>query len=547
MSDVHIPISQVTRVSKGVSAARPKFWRSLDELTDSEDIKVWLHREFPEKASEFTDPEGRRQFLQLMGASVALAGLSSACTRQPAEAIVPYVKAPEQFIPGKPVYFATVLATDGAAQGVLVESHMGRPTKIEGNPDHPGSLGSTDHFAQAEILNLYDPDRSKSVLYRTETSTWAAFVAAISPVLEAQKALKGEGLRLLTTTVTSPTLAAQIAELLKQFPMAKWHVHDAISRRNAMDGARAAFGRPLQPIYNFAEADVIVSLDADFLGTGGDKVANARAFVARRASDETAREMNRLYMAESSVSVTGGNADHRVAVRAAEVEGIAGLRVGEQGHGLGLELVERPELAFLVKGALQFVEVAAQGKPITETTRLGGIGEADVRHLEIGAIRIVAHGEGRVGVAEVSGTIILKRRIHPDVVRQWIVAFFSLPAQVMGHRHPVGEARLGLVALVGVTREHLHGAGGMPARLLVHGTQDRELVGDLRIHREQLGQLHARHVRGDGLERTAVLAADVGLGIVGIDVGLATREPDHDDRLALGLWQGGVGGAQLEQ
>ena len=331
MSDVHIPISQVTRVSKGVSAAKPKFWRSLDELTDSEDIKVWLHREFPEKASEFTDPEGRRQFLQLMGASVALAGLSSACTRQPAEAIVPYVKAPEQFIPGKPVYFATVLSTDGAAQGVLVESHMGRPTKIEGNPEHPGSLGSTDHFAQAEILNLYDPDRSKSVLYRTETSTWAAFVAAIRPVLDAQKALRGEGLRLLTPTVTSPTLAAQIAELLKQYPMAKWHVHDAISRRNAMDGARAAFGRPLQPIYNFAEADVIVSLDADFLGTGGDKVANARAFVARRASDETAREMTRLYMAESSVSVTGGNADHRVAVRAAEVEGIARELASELG------------------------------------------------------------------------------------------------------------------------------------------------------------------------------------------------------------------------
>ena len=153
MSDVHIPISQVTRVSRGASGAKPKFWRSLDELTDSDDIKVWLHREFPEKASEFTDPEGRRQFLQLMGASVALAGLSSACTRQPAEAIVPYAKAPEQFIPGKPVYFATVLSTDGAAQGVLVESHMGRPTKIEGNPDHPGSLGSTDHFAQAEALD----------------------------------------------------------------------------------------------------------------------------------------------------------------------------------------------------------------------------------------------------------------------------------------------------------------------------------------------------------------------------------------------------------
>ena len=331
MSDVHIPISQVTRVSKGASGAKPKFWRSLDELIDAEDIKVWLHREFPEKASEFTDPEGRRQFLQLMGASVALAGLSSACTRQPAEAIVPYAKAPEVFIPGKPVYFATVLSTDGAAQGVLVESHMGRPTKIEGNPDHPGSLGSTDHFAQAEILNLYDPDRSKTLTYRTETRAWADFIASIRPVLDAQKALKGEGLRLLTTTVTSPTLGAQIGELLKQFPMAKWHIHDPIARRNAMDGARAAFGRPLQPVYNFAAADVIISLDADFLGIGGDKVANARAFTARRAVEVADAEMNRLYVAESSISLTGASADHRMAVRAAEVEGIARELAAEVG------------------------------------------------------------------------------------------------------------------------------------------------------------------------------------------------------------------------
>ena len=369
MSDVHIPISQVTRVSKGGSAAKPKFWRSLDELTDSEDIKVWLHREFPEKASEFTDPEGRRQFLQLMGASVALAGLSSACTRQPAEAIVPYAKAPEVFIPGKPVYFATVLSTDGAAQGVLVESHMGRPTKIEGNPDHPASLGSTDHFAQAEILNLYDPDRSKTVTYRTETRTWADFVAAVRPVLEAQKALKGDGLRLLTTTVTSPTLAAQIGELLKQYPLAKWHVHDPVARRNAMDGARAAFGKPLQPVYNFAAADVIIALDADFLGIGGDKVSNARAFTARRSFDTVAdKEMNRLYMVESSVSLTGASADHRVAARAAEVEGIARELAAE--IGLAVEKGALPASA-MAKSIVAAMIKDAKARPAKTLVMVG--------------------------------------------------------------------------------------------------------------------------------------------------------------------------------
>ena len=394
MSDVHIPIAQVTRVSKGASPAKPKFWRSLDELSDSDDVKVWLHREFPEKASEFTDPEGRRQFLQLMGASVALAGLSSACTRQPAEAIVPYAKAPEQFIPGRPVYFATVLSTDGAAQGVLVESHMGRPTKIEGNPDHPGSLGSTDHLAQAEILNLYDPDRSKAALYRTETSTWAAFVAAIRPLLEAQKALKGEGLRLLTTTVISPTLAAQIGELLKQYPMAKWHVHDPLARRHAMDGARAAFGRPLQPVYNFAEADVLISLDADFLGLGGDKVANARAFAARRASDSVDPEMNRLYVAESSISITGAAADHRMAVRPAEVEGIARELASELGlavekgalpasanaRAIVTAMIKdakaRPTKTMVMVGETQPAFVHALGFAINE--KLGSLGKAVV-------------------------------------------------------------------------------------------------------------------------------------------------------------------------
>ena len=395
MSDVHIPIAQVTRVSKGVSPSKPKFWRSLDELSDSDEVKVWLHREFPEKASEFTDPEGRRQFLQLMGASVALAGLSSACTRQPAEAIVPYAKAPEQFIPGKPVFFATVLSTDGAAQGVLVESHMGRPTKIEGNPDHPGSLGSTDHFAQAEILNLYDPDRSKAVMYRTEASTWSAFVAAIRPLLDGQKALKGEGLRILATTTTSPTLAAQMAELLKQFPLAKWHVHDPLSRRNAMDGARMAFGRPLQSVYNLAEADVLISLDADFLGLGGDKVANARAFAARRAVDTPSeREMSRLYVAESSISITGASADHRMAVRAAEVEGIArelatalGLAVAKGAlpassnaqavvAAMVKDVQARPEKTLVMVGETQPAFVHALGFAINE--KLGSLGKAVV-------------------------------------------------------------------------------------------------------------------------------------------------------------------------
>jgi molybdopterin-containing oxidoreductase family iron-sulfur binding subunit len=329
-----IPLSEVTRISRGASPVRAKFWRSVDELAQSDDIRVWLHREFPEKADEFTDPEGRRRFLQLMGASVALAGLSGACTRQPAEAIVPYVKAPEQFIPGKPRYYATVVSTEGAAQGVLVESHMGRPTKIEGNPEHPGSRGATDHLAQAEILNLYDPDRSRAILYRTEARTWSDFVAALRPVLEGQKAIQGAGIRILTAGSTSPTLAAQFAAFAAMYPQARIHTFDGVARRNAMDGARLAFGRALQPVYDFGKADVIVSLDADFLGQGGDKVASTRAFASRRSFDAVPENgMNRLYVVESSISLTGANADHRISARPAEVEGVAreiALRLGLQ-------------------------------------------------------------------------------------------------------------------------------------------------------------------------------------------------------------------------
>src|SRR3982074_3480590 len=137
----------------------PKFWQSLEELAETEAFQDFLFREFPRQASEWEDDEpGRRKFLKLMGASLALAGLS-ACRRQPNEQIMPYVRAPEEIIPGKPLFFATAMPLSGVATGLLVESHMGRPTKMEGNPEHPASLGATDAFCQASVLSLYDPDR----------------------------------------------------------------------------------------------------------------------------------------------------------------------------------------------------------------------------------------------------------------------------------------------------------------------------------------------------------------------------------------------------
>jgi molybdopterin-containing oxidoreductase family iron-sulfur binding subunit len=312
-------VSQRASSSKGQTT---EHWRSLDELADTEEFREMLGREFPRQASEWNDPVGRRRFLQLMGASLALAGLTG-CTVQPDEVIVPYVKPPEGIIPGKPLFFATAMPVGGSVLGVLAESHMGRPTKIEGNPDHPASLGATNAFAQASILTLYDPDRSKTVNYRGDITTWSSFIGAAQAAIESQRASGGAGLRFLTGSVISPTLAGQLQQLLKTFPSAKWSRYEPVNRDNAMEGARLAFGEPLNAIYKFENADVILSLDSDFLQSGPASVRYSREFAMRRKLTEGKREMNRLYAIESAMTNTGAVADHRLAVRPSEVEVIA--------------------------------------------------------------------------------------------------------------------------------------------------------------------------------------------------------------------------------
>src|SRR5712692_2628383 len=219
------------------------YWRSLEELAESDGFRELLEREFPRQAAEWTDDAaGRRQFLKVMGASLALAGLS-ACTRQPTETIMPYVRQPEEIIPGKPLYFATAVPFSAIAMGVLVESHTGRPTKVEGNPDHPASLGATDVFAQASILSLYDPDRSQVLTYLEDIRPWSALLGQLRVALDGLRARGGAGLRILTETVSSRTLAQQLRSLLAEFPAAKWHQYEPAGRDSARAGARLAFGR----------------------------------------------------------------------------------------------------------------------------------------------------------------------------------------------------------------------------------------------------------------------------------------------------------------
>src|ERR1035437_414749 len=298
----------------------PEYWRSLEELAGSEEFQEMLHREFPKGASEWLDDFSRRGFLKTMGASLGLAGLTG-CTRMPITEIVPYVKQPENVVPGRPMFYATAFTLGGYASPILVESHLFRPTKVEGNPQHPASLGGTDVYAQASILDLYDPDRAQNITYMGDIRSWNAFMEAVRGPMNVQKSLAGGGVRILTQTVSSPTLAAQIRSYLDANPQAKWHVYEPISRDNAYEGAKLAFGEPVETRYDLSKADVIVSLDADFLYAGFPGAARyTRDFAARRNPDAN---MNRLYVVESTPSSTGMKADHRLPVRAGDVEGIA--------------------------------------------------------------------------------------------------------------------------------------------------------------------------------------------------------------------------------
>jgi MoCo/4Fe-4S cofactor protein with predicted Tat translocation signal len=299
------------------------YWRSLAELSDTLEFREYLHREFPEQASEWNDPKGRRNFLKLMSASLALAGVG-ACTRQPPEDIVPYVRQPEEVVPGRPLFFASAIPLSGVAKPVLVESHMGRPTKIEGNPEHPASLGAADALTQAAVLGLYDPDRTQTVTYRGEVRPWAGFVGAMQSAISGQKGTRGAGLRILTEPVTSPSIAEMLATILQEYPAARWHQFDPIGSDGARNGIRQAHGSPANPVYHFDKADVVLSLEADFLSpTAIGSVRYTKDFADRRRITDDNKHMNRLYIVESSPTLTGAKAEHRLAIKSSEIEAFA--------------------------------------------------------------------------------------------------------------------------------------------------------------------------------------------------------------------------------
>ncbi|MCS7271302.1 MAG: hypothetical protein NZ703_09470, partial [Gemmataceae bacterium] len=309
---IELPLQSSNGVSAPAAAEPDEPWRD----------------EFPAGAMEWTDEVSRRHFLTVMGASLALAG-ATGCNIRPAPArkIVPYTIQPAEITPGVPLFFATAHSLGGFGTGILVRSNEGRPTKIEGNPDHPSSLGGTDAIAQASLLDLYDPDRSQSPTHNGLPIGYEQIIQAVRKELYVLgEPKKNVRLRILTETVTSPTLASYILKLLNDFPQAKWVQHEPISRDNVREGSRLAFGRVVHTVYDFTQADVVLALDADFLGFGPGHVRYAHDFASRRKVRVDSREgikpdqMNRLYAVESMPTSTGSAADHRLALPSSMID-----------------------------------------------------------------------------------------------------------------------------------------------------------------------------------------------------------------------------------
>jgi MoCo/4Fe-4S cofactor protein with predicted Tat translocation signal len=312
---------EANRIAGDLSHRRGRdLWRSLDELAGSESFRRYLQAEFPGSAEEIAFD--RRGFFKLMAASLALGGMGG-CS-QPPEEIVPYVEQPEGMVPGKPLFFATAMPMDGFGKGVLVESNMGRPTKVEGNPAHPASLGATDVFGQASVLQLWDPDRSQTPMLLGEVTLWSEFVAEITRSAPRLRRDGGKGLRILTPHTTSPTLNEQLGNLLESLPNARWHRFQPVDDvTNAEEASRRVFGEPLTTHFHFDRADVVLSLDGDFLGAGPARLRYARDLARRKAVDDNAPDPSRLYVIESSPTITGAFADHRMPARASRVEDFA--------------------------------------------------------------------------------------------------------------------------------------------------------------------------------------------------------------------------------
>jgi MoCo/4Fe-4S cofactor protein with predicted Tat translocation signal len=379
-----LTLAEVRKQLEGKKGKR--YWRSIDELAGTPEFEAAVAKEFPDQAQEWVDPVSRRGFMKLMGASLALAGMAG-CTKQPDEPIYPYVKAPEDLILGKANYFASAHPFPTGGVPLLVKADSFRPIKIDGNPDHPYNLGSSDVFTQGSLLDLYDPDRSQRATLRGNAAEWAEFYQNYRERLVTGKANGGEGIYFLSKSITSPTLQRQWSEAQKAYPKAK-----LVQYEPALAGT--AFAKGFNPQYSLDQADVIVSLDADFLSGAGYPGSHKliREYAKRRKLADGDKTMNRLYVIESTPSTTGMKAEHRLALRASEVPAFAAAlanAVGASGvsapayswtaeqtkflNALAKDLKANAGKSVVIPGLYQDNSVAAMASAINDT--LGNVGK----------------------------------------------------------------------------------------------------------------------------------------------------------------------------
>ena len=310
------------------------YWRSLAQIEDRPEFRDALEREFPEGASELSEGVTRRDMIMLLGGTLSLAGLAGC--RRPVEEIVPYVTAPEEIVPGIPRYYATTMPFRRSAYGLIVESHEGRPTKVEGNPSHPSTLGASSSRVQASVLGLYDPDRSQSVTLQGAQKSWSDFVTAWGPLSAAHAADGGASLAVLSESFSSPTLARLASELRARYPRLQWATYDAVSDESRVEGLRHATGRDLDLMLRLDRASVILALDADPLLSDPEMIRHARGFADGRRAGASGGTMNRLYAVEGVYSLTGAMADHRLRLESRQIAPfLAALaaRLGAPGAG----------------------------------------------------------------------------------------------------------------------------------------------------------------------------------------------------------------------
>jgi molybdopterin-containing oxidoreductase family iron-sulfur binding subunit len=317
------------------------YWRSLDELAETPEFRQWVEREFPEGASEWTDPVSRRHFTKIMSASFLLAGLGfvgGGC-RRPLEKLEPFGKMPENYVHGAPQFYATAMPTQCGAVPLVAKSNDGRPTKLEGNALHPDSNGGTDRYVQASILNLYDPDRATRFTSGGKNAPAEGANDFLSQLSRSAQANGGQGLSFLLGSNNSPSRLRLQNLIARKLPQAKWYAYEPVDMDIHRRAASQAFGQSVKPYYQLDKADVIVSLDCDFLGSEDDVHNNIRRFSDRRAIEKASDSLNRLYVIESLMTVTGFNADHRLRLASSAVVQVAGalaVQILNQGGVSGL-------------------------------------------------------------------------------------------------------------------------------------------------------------------------------------------------------------------